>query len=151
MAWATDKDYALKFFSHRWIENEIAARTAQKIWPKYVEITEFWGDLPKSKQPGKGKEGQNKSYDRLIEYQKDVLVPLKLQFFEEVAKQLNSFLIKIQTDSPMVAFLIESLKSMIQTFGSMFILTDILEKAQSTVKLLKLNVTDKNSHKRDWV
>ena len=49
----------------------------------------------------------------------------------------------------MVAFLIESLESMIQTFGSMFILTDILEKAQSTVKLLKLNVTDKNSHKRD--
>ena len=32
----------------------------------------------------------------------------------------------------------------------MFILTDVLEKAQSTVKLLKLNVTDKNIHKRDF-
>ena len=31
----------------------------------------------------------------------------------------------------------------------MFILTDVLEKAQSTVKLLKLNVTHKNIHKRD--
>ena len=77
---ATDKDYALKFCSHRWIENELVARRAQKIWPKYVEIIEFWGGLPKSKQPGKGKEGQNKSYDRLIEHQKDALAPLKLQF-----------------------------------------------------------------------
>ena len=32
----------------------------------------------------------------------------------------------------------------------MFILTDVLGKAQSTVKLLKLNVTDKNIHKRDF-
>ena len=32
----------------------------------------------------------------------------------------------------------------------MFILTDVLEKAQSTVKLLKVNVTDKNIHKRDF-
>ena len=70
----------------------------KKIWPKYVEIIEFWRGLPKSKQHGKGKEGQNKSYDTSIEHQKDVLVPLKLQFFEKVAKQLNSFLIKFQAD-----------------------------------------------------
>ena len=76
-------------------------------------------------------------------------MPLKLQFFGEVAKQLNSFLIKFQTDSPMVPFLLESLESMIQKFCSMFNLTDVLEKAQSTVKLLKLNVTHKNIHKRD--
>ena len=44
----------------------------------------------------------------------------------------------------------ESLESVIQKFCSMFILTDVLEKAQSTVKLLKLNVTDKNIHKRDF-
>ena len=144
---ATDKDYALKFCSHRWTENELVARRAQKIWPNYVEINESWRGLPKSKQPGKGKEVQNKIYGRLIEHQKDVLVPLKLQFFEEVAKQLNSFLIKFQTDSPTVPFLVESLESMIQKFCSMFILTDVLEKAQSTVKLLKLNVTGKNIHK----
>ena len=76
-------------------------------------------------------------------------MPLKLQCFEEVAKQLSSFLIKFQTDSPMVPFLFESLESMIQKFCSMFNLTDVLEKAQSTVKLLKLNVTHKNIHKRD--
>ena len=32
---ATDKDYALKCCSHRRIENELVARRAQKIWPKY--------------------------------------------------------------------------------------------------------------------
>ena len=50
----------------------------------------------------------------------------------------------------MVPFLVESLESMIQKVCSMFILTDVLGKAQSTVKLLKLNVTDKNIHKRDF-
>ena len=51
----------------------------------------------------------------------------------------------------MVPFLVESLESMIQKFCcSMFILIDVLEKAQSTIKLLKLNVTDKNIHKRDF-
>ena len=87
---ATDKDYALKFCSHRWIENELVARRAQKIWSKYVEIIEFWRGLPKSRQPGKGK-GQNKSFDRLIEHQKDVLVPLKLQFFCRNCKAITAF------------------------------------------------------------
>ena len=87
---ATDKDYALKFCSHRWIENELVARRAQKIWSKYVEIIEFWRGLPKSRQPGKGK-GQNKSFDRLIEHQKDVLVPLKLQFFCRSCKAITAF------------------------------------------------------------
>ena len=54
---AADKDYTLKFFSHRCIEIELVARRAQKIWSKYVEIIEFWRGLPKCKQPGKGKEG----------------------------------------------------------------------------------------------
>ena len=48
----------------------------------------------------------------------------------------------------MVSFLVESLESMIQKFCTMFILTDVLEKAQ--VKLLKLNVTDKSILKRDF-
>ena len=50
----------------------------------------------------------------------------------------------------MVLFLVESLESMIQKFCSMLILTDVLEKVPSTVKLLKLNVTDKSIHKRDF-
>ena len=50
----------------------------------------------------------------------------------------------------MVPFLVECLESMIQKFRSMFILTDVLEKSQSNVKLLKLNVNDKNIHKRDF-
>ena len=87
---AADKDYTLKFFSHRCIEIELVARRAQKIWSKYVEIIEFWRGLPKSRQPGKGK-GQNKSFDRLIEHQKDVLVPLKLQFFCRSCKAITAF------------------------------------------------------------
>ena len=80
-----------------------------------------------------------------MEHQKDVL-----QFYEEVARHLNSFLIKFQADSPMVPFLVESLENMIRKFCSTFILSDKMEKAESTIKLLKLGVTDKNILNRDF-
>ena len=73
---ATEKDYAFKFCSHLWFENEAVARRAQNVWPKYVEIIEFWRGLSKCKYPGRGKERQSKSYDRLAEYQIDVLFPI---------------------------------------------------------------------------
>ena len=72
---ATEKDYFLKFCSYWWFENESITRRAQKFMPKYVKITEFWRGLPKSKEPEKGEEGRNNNCDRLVEHQKDVLVP----------------------------------------------------------------------------
>ena len=59
---------------------------ARDIWPKIVEIIDFWKGLPKSKKPGKEKIGANTSYDHLCSIQGDPLVPLKLQFFEDIAK-----------------------------------------------------------------
>ena len=32
---ATEKDYAIKFYSHWWIEKESVARRVQKVSPKY--------------------------------------------------------------------------------------------------------------------
>ena len=68
-----------------------------------------------------------------------------------LASHLNSFLIKFLTVSPIVTFLLESLESMIRKlWHSTFILSDKMEKAESTIKLLKLDVTDKNIHKRGF-
>ena len=68
-----------------------------------------------------------------------------------LASHLNSFLIKFLTASPIVTFLLESLESMIRKlWHSTFILSDKMEKAESTIKLLKLDVTDKNIHKRGF-
>ena len=60
-----ENDYPPQFRAHHWIENEVVARRAQVVWPKLVEIVRYWQSLPKSKQPGQGKPGGNKSYGRL--------------------------------------------------------------------------------------
>ena len=93
---AIESDFALQFCSHRWIENARMAERAGNIWEKYLQIIDFWKNLPKSKQPGQGKPGTNKSYDTLLKRASDLLVPVKLKFFKEVADRLSSFLVTFQ-------------------------------------------------------
>ena len=88
------------------------AKRAKSVWHKIVTITEFLVVLPKSKQPGLGQRGENSSYDHLHNCYKDPLVPVELQFFKEIAKSLNKFLLVFQTDKPMVAFLAETLEQL---------------------------------------
>ena len=56
-------------------------------------VVEYWKSLPKSKQPGCSKPGQNTSLEQLSARTKEVLVPLKLKFFKEISSgSLNAFL-----------------------------------------------------------
>ena len=112
--------------------------------PKLLEVVDFWKSLPKSKQPGQGKAGANKSYDTLLLKRNDPLVPVKLRFFEETAKIINVFLVQFQTQSPMVPFLVDCLENIVRGFCDRFILPDIMKKANTTYKLTKLDVMDKN-------
>ena len=107
---ALESDYPLKFCNHQWVENKNVAKRAKAVWHKIATMTEFWVGLPKSKQPELGQCGKNSSYHPLHNCYKDPLVPVKLQFFEEIAKSLNKFLLVFQTDKPMAAFLAETLK-----------------------------------------
>ena len=63
---ALPTDYPLKFCSHWWAENENVAKKAYNVLPKLLEVVDFWKSLPKSKQPGQGKAGASKSYDKLL-------------------------------------------------------------------------------------
>ena len=111
-----------------------------------LEVVDFWKSLPKSKQPGQGKAGANKSYDTLLLKRNDPLVPVKLGFFEETAKIINVFLVQFQTQSPMVPFLVDCLENIVRGFCDRF----IMKKANTTYKLTKLDVMDKNIHMRDY-
>lgn len=126
---ASEQEYPLQFCSTRWIENERVAKRAQLVWPKVVEIVGFWKGLQKSKQPGQGKPGANKSYDTLLKYQNDVLVPLKLQFFQEVANHMNSFLITFQSDAPMVPLIVDKLENLVRFFCNKFVLPRCVRKS----------------------
>ncbi|XP_057291926.1 uncharacterized protein LOC130614515 [Hydractinia symbiolongicarpus] len=74
-------------------------------------------------------------------------MPTKLKLVEFIASKLNKFLRGFQTDQPMVPFLCDVLKDLLTSIMKMFILTDTIKKADTTMKLLKIDVSDKNIHK----
>ena len=78
---------------------------------------------------------------------KDPLIPLKLQFLEGIASELNSFLITFQSDKPMIPFLVETLEELLRLLCVKFIGKDTLDAARTTYALLKVDVTDTSNHK----
>ena len=90
---AVSSDYPLQFCSHRWAENERVAKRAREVFAKIKETIDFWKQLPKSKQSGRGVPGANTSHEHLCSVYKDPLILIKLQFFEDIAADLYHFLI----------------------------------------------------------
>ena len=103
---------------------------AREIWPKIVEMIDFWKGLPKSKKPGKGKIVANTSYDHICSIQK------------VIAKTLNSFLVLCQANKLVVPFLAESLEILLRSIYVKFIRKDVLESAKTVNVLIKLDVAD---------
>ena len=66
----------------------------------------------------------------------------KLEFFISVAKQLQPFLLKFQTDAPMAPFLGQSLKDLLM---GRFIKKDVLEQSDSYPKLAAIDPCDKKN------
>ena len=145
LAEAQNSDYPLQFCGHRWVENKNVVKRVRNVQPKVVTVFEYWKGLAKSKQPGKGKPGNNTSYDHLCLSHKDILVPLKIQFFEEIARDLNAFLLIFRSDKPMAILLMETLDQLLRSFCSKFIKKDVLSGI-STLALSKLNLSDSNNH-----
>ena len=72
------------------------------------------------------------------------MVPLKIQFFEEIARDLNAFLLIFQSDKPMAIFLVENLDQLLRSFYSKFIKKDL--SWTPTLALSKLNSNNSNNH-----
>ena len=72
---------------------------------------------------------QTASYATIKEACEDPLTVTQLEFFISVAKQLQPFLLKFQTDAPMAPFLGKLLKVVLLTLMSHFIKKDVLEQA----------------------
>ena len=92
MAETTRSDFPYMFCAIHWAEDQSVARKAREVWSKVVIVVEYWKSLPKSKQPRRDKPDQNTSFEHLSTRTKEVLVPLKLKFFEEISGSLNAFL-----------------------------------------------------------
>ena len=97
--------FPLTFCPHRWVEDVVMAERAHQLWPNINKYVSSFRATPK-------KAPQTASYATIKEACEDPLTVTKLEFFISVAKQLQPFLLKFQTDAPMAPFLGQSLKDL---------------------------------------
>ena len=71
---------------------------------------------------------------------KDHLIPIKLRFSKSVAAKLKAFLKEFQTDFPMLAFLAESLDSLLRGLMKPFVRQAALDEATTPFKLSKIDI-----------
>ena len=60
---------------------------------------------------------------------------------------MNEFLITFRIDNPMVPFINEALDRVLRNLSRRFLRKDVIEKANTTYKLLKIDFTDKANQK----
>ena len=106
------------------------------MWPNIKKYVSSFRATPK-------KDPQTASYATIKEASEGPLT--KLEFFISVAKQLQPFLFKFQTDAPMAPFLGQSLKDLLLTLMGRFIKKDVLEQSDSYPKLAAIDPCDKKN------
>ena len=131
-----DTTFARKFCGTRWVENEIVADRALTVWDKVMKVVDHYEKLCVSKRPK-----NNKSYERLVSNRHDNLVKVKFCVFRDIASRLNNFLIKFQTDAPLVPFMAQELEAMMRELMSLFITKQTLVDTPTPYMLCKLDVS----------
>lgn len=128
-----------KFCKHRWLENCPAAERAIEI---IEELKCYKSSVERKTKP------KNKSYLIVSEALKDDLLPVKLNFFFAVAKIQQPFLVAYQTDSPMLPFLANDLKTLVlKCLNTFFVMKpENVEELKSTFKLATFDFNDKTTY-----
>ena len=126
--------YALKWCSHRWLENVSVANRAIEILRPFREFVRAV-TAKIVKNPG------TKSYDLVKSALSDHLLESKLCVFVSVAKCVEPFLTLYQTDKVMVPFLSADLELLIKKLMKRFLK---LGDSVSAYELTKIDVNAKN-------
>ena len=125
----------ISFCATRWVEDEEVAKRAIELWPNIVKVVKHWQSLSKSKCP------KNVSNEKLVMHHLDKYVPLKMQFFQDVASHLNCFVEVFQTNNPMVPFLEKSLVDVFQLLLKMVVKPEVLKETGTSLKLVNLDLS----------
>ena len=122
--------FPLAFCSTRWIEDRHVADRLLEIWPEIVKVVNYWNSLPKSKQP------KCKTFITLVNAVNDLLTPLKLSFFSYFASMLHPFLVKYQSEKPLIPYLYDDLTKCVKNILRVIVkeeTLDCLEKDLSKI------------------
>ncbi|KAJ4945774.1 hypothetical protein JOQ06_023452 [Pogonophryne albipinna] len=131
--------FPLPFCGHRWVENVRVAERAVEIWPilqKYVD------GVKNKKIPNPA----TASYDTIAAAQGDPLIIAKLQFFFAISRTFSPFLLKFQTDEPVMPFLAKDLAELLKSLLRRFVKREFLEDI-TPLKLTKVDAADE----KNWV
>ena len=118
------------------------AQRALEILPNVEKYIKHLEEVPKRKQPASA------SYITIKKCCKDTLVPAKLQVFVYISKVLKPFLVKYQTDEPMIKFLAGDLYDMCWKLMQKYVKKSVLETADTVYKIANLDVLDMKYHKQ---
>ncbi|XP_048577470.1 uncharacterized protein LOC116618576 [Nematostella vectensis] len=126
-----------------WLENVPVAVRAQEIWDNIKTYVQAVLSQKKFTTP------TSKSFKIVRDATKDILVPAKMAAFESVASQLQPFLTAFQSDNPILPFLVSRLQKVIQSLMKRFIKPDVLQQANSPIKLAKFDLSNKENYLDD--
>ena len=71
---------------------------------------------------------------------------VKFNVLKDLASKLNTFLVKFQTDSPMILFMSDVLETRLCSLIKRSVLTAKLEEADTPYKLIKLDLDSQESY-----
>lgn len=126
--------FGKNFCNTRWLENVPVAEHLLEMFPhlcKYVAAAKK-GDIPLP---------QTKAFGVVLEATCDPLFPVKLNCFVSVAKTISPFLLRYQTDRPMLPFLASDLHRMVKHLLYRFMKRDVVDDT-SLASLAELNLSD---------
>ena len=133
--------FPLHFCKTRRVEDGLVAGRAIEIWVYVTKVVKYWLSLCKSTQPK-----NNNSYNTLVEHCKDPLMIAKLHFFKYLTSLLRPFLVRFQTENPMLPFLAIDLDRMIRQVYGLFMKRDVANEAQTSYLLSKVDVSKKENY-----
>ena len=125
-----------RFCATRWIEDYDVAVRGLTLWQNIVKLIKHWLSVPVSKR-----QKHNKSYEMLVKHHLDVTVTAKLHFFKFIASLFQKFLVLFNFDKPLIPFMSASLENVIKRIIKMFILLGVIGKANTSYKLINVDLT----------
>ena len=113
-----------------WTEDEAVDQRAIRLWPNTVKVIKHWQDLCKSKRP------KNKSYETLVGHHLDIVRCC----FTRCCFSAQRFFAVISNQQ--VPFLEHGFVDVLHTLLKMVIKPDVLDQANSSLKLSKLDLSN---------
>ena len=138
---STNHLFPLKFVVHRWVENVRVLERFLEVLPDLRKYTLFVMEKKLS-------DPHTKSFDTVKSGCQDFLAEAKLNFALTLAKQVQPFLTKYQSDSPLLPFLVSDLLEMLKSIISKFLTAEFAAQLKTCTQLSKVDLRDRSHHKQ---